>query len=76
MRDLQHDPLCPLDLLEEVRLQLKAPNFLHLVKEGDHSLRVTKRGLQAGGETQDDIDQKILGAINEFVGSSVGSGPK
>lgn len=70
------DPLCPLDLLEEVRLQMKAPNFLHLVEDGDHSLRGSKRVLQAGGETQDDIDQRILGAINEFVGSLVGSGPK
>src|SRR6266513_6027185 len=51
------DPLCPLDLLEEVRSQMKAPNFLHLVKDGDHSLRLTKRGLQAAGETQEDIDQ-------------------
>jgi hypothetical protein len=55
---------------------MKAPNFLHPVEEGDHSLRVTKRGLQAGGETPDDIDQRILGAINEFVGSLVGSTPK
>ena len=63
MRDL----LCPLDLLEEVRLQMKAPNFLHLVEDGDHSLRLTKRGLQAAGETQDDVDQRILAAISKFV---------
>jgi predicted alpha/beta-hydrolase family hydrolase len=69
------DPLCPLELLEEVRSQMKAPNFLHLVEEGDHSLRVTKRGLQAGGETQNDVDQRILGAINEFVGSLAESAP-
>ena len=61
------DPLCPLDLLKEVRSQMKAPNFLHLVKDGDHSLRLTKRGLQAAGETQDDVDLQILAAINEFV---------
>src|SRR5213596_1514301 len=63
MRDL----LCPLDLLEEVRLQMKAPNFLHLVEDGDHSLRLTKRGLQAAGETQDDFDRRILAAIGTFV---------
>jgi len=62
------DPLCPLDLLEKVRSQMKAPNFLYLVEDGDHSLRLTKRGLQAAGETQDDVDQRILAAINEFVG--------
>jgi uncharacterized protein len=61
------DPLCPLDLLAEVRLQMKAPNFLHLVEDGDHSLRLTKRGLQAAGETQEDVDQRILAAINKFV---------
>jgi predicted alpha/beta-hydrolase family hydrolase len=61
------DPLCPLDLLEKVRSQIKAPNFLHLVEDGDHSLRLTKRGLQAAGEVQDDVDQRILAAISKFV---------
>jgi len=61
------DPLCPLDLLAEVRSQMKASNFLHLVENGDHSLRITKRGLQAGGETQDDVDQRILAAIGTFA---------
>ena len=61
------DPLCPLDLLDEVRSQMKAPNFLHLVEDGDHSLRLTKRGLQAAGETQDDFDRRILAAIGTFV---------
>jgi len=61
------DPLCPLDLLAEVRSQMKASNFLHLVENGDHSLRLTKRGLQAAGETQDDVDQRILAAIGTFA---------
>ena len=61
------DPLCPLDLLAEFRLQMKAPNFLHLVEDGDHSLRLTKRGLQAAGETRNDVDQRILAAISKFV---------
>ncbi len=63
------DPLCPLDLLEKVRSQMKAPNFLYLVEDGDHSLRLTKRGLQAAGETQDDVDRnrRIVAAINKFV---------
>ena len=64
------DSLCPLDLLEEVRSQMKASNFLHLVKDGDHSLRLTKRGLQAAGETQDDVDQRIVAAIGRFVGEN------
>jgi predicted alpha/beta-hydrolase family hydrolase len=61
------DSLCPLDLLEQVRTEMKAPNFLHVVEGGDHSLRVPKRHLQASGETQDDVDQKILAAIAGFI---------
>ncbi len=61
------DPLCPLDLLGEVCKQMTARNKLHLVEGGDHSLRLTKRELQATGETQDDVDQRILAAISKFV---------
>ena len=63
------DPLCPLDLLEQVRAEMKASNELYVVEGGDHSLRVPKKLLQANGETQDDIDQRILAAINKFVSS-------
>jgi predicted alpha/beta-hydrolase family hydrolase len=59
------DPLCPLDLLNEVRKQMTAPNSLHLVEGGDHSLRLTKRELQTAA--QDNVDQRILAAIGEFV---------
>jgi len=61
------DPLCPLDLLERVRTEMKTQNVLHVVNGGDHSLRVPKRQLQATGETQKDIDQQILKAIAGFV---------
>src|SRR5437764_484302 len=61
------DPLCPLDLLEQVRAEMNAPNSLHVVEGGDHSLRVPKRQLQATGETQEDIDQQILRSITEFI---------
>jgi predicted alpha/beta-hydrolase family hydrolase len=61
------DPLCPLDLLERVRTEMKAPNFLYIVEGGDHSLRVPKRQLKATGETEDDINQQILQAIAGFV---------
>jgi predicted alpha/beta-hydrolase family hydrolase len=61
------DSLCPLDLLERVRTEMKAPNFLYVVEAGDHSLRVAKRELQASGETREDVDQRILKAIAEFV---------
>jgi len=62
-----HDSLCPLDLLERVRAEMKAPNFLHVVEGGDHSLRVPKRQLQATSETQENIDQKAFEAVAGFV---------
>ncbi|HMF45313.1 MAG TPA: alpha/beta family hydrolase [Candidatus Udaeobacter sp.] len=61
------DTLCPLDLLERVRAEMKAPHFLHVVEGGDHSSRVPKRQLQATGETQEDVDQRIFQAITAFV---------
>jgi predicted alpha/beta-hydrolase family hydrolase len=61
------DPLCPLDLLERVRAKMEAPNLLHIVEGGDHSLRVTKQQLLVAGETQDDVDLRILEAIHKFV---------
>jgi predicted alpha/beta-hydrolase family hydrolase len=62
------DSLCPLELLEKVRLEMTAPNFLHVVEEGDHSLMVLKRSLKAKSETQDDVDQRILEAVKQFIG--------
>ena len=60
------DPLCPLDLLERVRAEMKTRNVLHIVEGGDHSLRILKR-LRARNETQEDVDQQILDAIGKFV---------
>ena len=59
------DPLCPLDLLESVRQQMTAPNFLHVVEGGDHSLGVRKKDL--GAQMQDDVDLRIYDAIKNFV---------
>jgi predicted alpha/beta-hydrolase family hydrolase len=61
------DSLCPLPLLEEVRTQMKAPNTLHVVEQGDHSLLVTKRHLASIGKTQEDVDAKILEAVGSFA---------
>jgi predicted alpha/beta-hydrolase family hydrolase len=61
------DSLCPLDLLEDVRAGMKAPNFLHVVEGGDHSLNVPKRQLQASGQTQEDVNRRILKAITGFI---------
>jgi uncharacterized protein len=62
------DPLSPFDLLESVRDEMKAPNFLHVVEGGDHSLLVTKTHLKTVGETQDQVDERVLAAIAQFVG--------
>ena len=61
------DALCPLDLLELVRGAMEAPNFLHLVEGGDHSLGVTKRELKAANETQEEVDRRIFDAIADVV---------
>jgi len=61
------DSLCPLDLLERVRAEMKAPNFLHTVEGGDHSLRVAKHQLQERRETQEEVDRRVFEAIAGFV---------
>ena len=65
------DSLCPLELLDCVRVEMKAPNELHIVEGGDHSLAVTKSQLKASRETQDDVDQRILRAIAAFVSNQI-----
>ena len=59
------DPLCPLDLLESVRSKMTAPNFLHVVQGGDHSLLVRKKDLV--DQTQEDVDTPIVNTIAQFV---------
>ena len=61
------DSLCPLDLLENVRRQMKAVNELHVVEGGDHSLAVTRTQLKATGGTQEDVDRGGIAAIGEFL---------
>jgi uncharacterized protein len=61
------DALCPLDLLAKVRNEMTAPNFLHVVEGGDHSLIVTKTQLKTAGETQEQVDSRVLAAITTFV---------
>jgi hypothetical protein len=59
------DVLCPLDLLEPVLNKMTAPNFLHVVAGGDHSLMVRKKDLV--NKTQEDVDLRIQTAICEFI---------
>ncbi len=61
------DPLCPLELLERVRSEMRTQNELFVVEGGDHSLQVSKTQLKANGETQEIVDRRILEAIREFL---------
>ncbi len=61
------DPLCPLDLLEKVRAEMKAPNALHVVAGGDHSLSVAKRVLKEANETQEQVDERMVAAVRNFL---------
>ena len=65
------DSLCPLDLLETVRAQMRTRNELYVVEGGDHSLVVLKGLLKSRGETQEKVDADILQAIDSFVRSVV-----
>jgi predicted alpha/beta-hydrolase family hydrolase len=63
------DQLCPLDLLAEVRAKMKAPNVLHVIEGGDHSLRVRAMDLRREQRTQDQIDKCIIDEVARFVRS-------
>jgi predicted alpha/beta-hydrolase family hydrolase len=68
------DPLCPLADLAAVRRRMTAPNELHVVEGGNHSLEVGKRELAAGGKTQEDVDREVLAAVKVFLAAH-GAGP-
>jgi predicted alpha/beta-hydrolase family hydrolase len=61
------DELCPLELLRKVRRKMKAKSEVVVVEGGDHSLLVRKRALAAHGETQDDVDARVLDAVASFL---------
>jgi len=63
------DALCPLDLLEQVRSRMQAQSELAVVETGDHSLLATKGHLRAQGVTQQDVDARVLAAIDAFTGA-------
>jgi hypothetical protein len=65
------DALCPLDRLGAVRERMGAPSRLHVVEGGDHSLAPTEGALRAAGETQADVDARILDAIAAFLAAQL-----
>lgn len=62
------DPLCPLELLDDVREKMSARSELYVVQGGNHSLEVTKKELARSDQTADDVDLGILRAVEHFVG--------
>ena len=64
------DPLCPLDLLEDVRKRMRAPSALYVVDDADHSLLVSKSALKARGATQEQADEAWLKAVAAFLAES------
>jgi len=60
------DPLCPLDVLAELRARMTAPSTLLIVEGGDHSLAVSAAARKARGETQADSDARVLETIRSF----------
>ena len=67
------DPLCPLELLADVRKKMRAPSKLFVVDAGDHSLQVTKTQLKQAGEEQPAVDARILHVIGHFVRDTPGT---
>ena len=60
------DALCPLDLLAQVRARMQTKSELEVVDSGDHSLLATKGHLSAAGLKQEDVDARVLAAIDAF----------
>ena len=61
------DKMCPLDQLQQVLKQIKAPHRLHVVEGGDHGLEALKGVLKSKNWTQEDSDRHALRAIADFV---------
>jgi len=63
------DPLCPLDVLAEVRAKMVAPSELMVVAGGDHSLEV--RGGQAARVASDlAIQARVAAFVHERLGDA------
>ncbi len=66
------DPLCPLELLADVRARMSAPSTLYVVEGGDHGLAVRKRDLKARERTQEDEDLLACAAVAAFLAQTLG----
>lgn len=57
------DPFCPLEALERVRANLKAPTGLVVIEDGDHSFRVRK----SSGRTDEEALSELVDAVKGWI---------
>jgi uncharacterized protein len=57
------DSFCPLETLEEVRTELKAPNEVAVIDGGDHSLKVPK----SSGRTTEEAWAEAAAAVTDWL---------
>jgi predicted alpha/beta-hydrolase family hydrolase len=57
------DPFCPLDTLERVRKELRAPTEVAVIEDGDHSFKVRK----SSGRSTDDAWNEVVEAAAMWV---------
>ena len=60
------DPLCPLDLLEDVRKRMRAPSTLQS-STAPTTRFWSRRPLKAEGSTQEEADERIVSAVARFL---------
>ena len=57
------DPLCTLSQLKDALDAIPAPTRLHVIPDGDHSLRVPR----ALGRPEEEIHRQIVDAISDWI---------
>ena len=54
--------MCPFDDLDKVRKKMTVKSVVHMVKDGDHSLKISRKDL-----SQEESDRKALNHISIFL---------
>ncbi|KAJ0478035.1 putative KAT8 regulatory NSL complex subunit 3/Testis-expressed sequence 30 protein [Helianthus annuus] len=67
------DGLCSLESLEVVMKKMKAVSKLHVVENGDHSMKIAKKNLELAGISQEEAEQSAVQAIAMFVSQTIGA---
>jgi predicted alpha/beta-hydrolase family hydrolase len=66
------DPLCPLERLEQVRAKMRAHSDLYRVEGGDHSLHLNQAQIRSSGQSEDQVFEGAVNAIDAFLRSTLG----